>query len=209
MTRALAPTSEHARSHAAARALRRLRVAFGLALVVSACSSKPRPHTPQGPFDLQGTTVNPLAATTAATVLVFVTTECPISNRYAPEVQRVEREFSPRGVKFFLVYSSRLDTVAEIRAHLSAHGYAIPALRDPDGVLVARAKARRTPEAAVFGPSHALAYSGRIDDRFVDFGQERQVPQHHDLESALAAVLRGEPVVPNRRDAVGCSIAQP
>ncbi len=49
--------------------------------------------------DLDGRNVDVLAgAGTKATVLVFVGVDCPISNRYAPELERLEREFSPRGI---------------------------------------------------------------------------------------------------------------
>ena len=45
----------------------------------------------RGVFDLDGRLVDPLAlpAGTRAHVLVFTTTDCPISNRYAPEIQRL------------------------------------------------------------------------------------------------------------------------
>jgi hypothetical protein len=183
--------------------LRAARVAL-LALLVSC-------HPLQGagkPTDLDGKPTDPFAQPSAATVLVFVTTECPISNRYAPEVGRLSGLFRPLGVKFWLVYPSALDSVTKIRAHLQQYHYSLPALLDPEGVLVKRAKAERTPEAAVFRRNGVLAYSGRIDDRFVDFLQERVEPRQHDLEAALSAVLRGGNVVPARREAVGCSIVQ-
>jgi hypothetical protein len=165
------------------------------------------PAQPTGPFDLRGAVVDPLAQPAKLTALVFVTTECPISNRYAPEVGRLSAHFAELGVKFFLVYPSRLDSVDEIREHLTQHGYSLPALRDPDGVLVKASKVQRTPEVALFAPGRTLLYSGRIDDRFVDFGRERLAPDSHDLEDALTAALAGGPVVPARRDAVGCTIA--
>jgi hypothetical protein len=37
-------------------------------------------------------------------VLVFVRTDCPISNRYAPELRRLQDRFAPRGMAFWLVY---------------------------------------------------------------------------------------------------------
>src|SRR5207249_9516148 len=37
-------------------------------------------------------------------VFIFVSTDCPISNRYAPEIRRVEGKFAPAGVRFWLVY---------------------------------------------------------------------------------------------------------
>ena len=45
----------------------------------------------------------------AITVLIFVSTDCPVSNRYAPEITRLLEEFSPRGVRFQLVYPNPLE----------------------------------------------------------------------------------------------------
>jgi len=176
-----------------------------LLLCASACGRAPA--QPPSPVDLRGVAVDPLAEPAKLTALVFVTTECPISNRYAPEVRRLYTRFAQLGVKFFLVYPSKLDSVDEIREHLTQHEYSMPALRDPGGALVVAAKVQRTPEAAVFAPNRTLLYSGRIDDRFVDFGRERLSPSSHDLEDALSAALAGRAVVSARRDAVGCTIA--
>ena len=43
------------------------------------------------------------AAAPDLTVLVFTTTDCPISNRYAPELRRIEDRFASDGVDFVLV----------------------------------------------------------------------------------------------------------
>ena len=43
-------------------------------------------------------------AGTKAIVFLFTSTDCPISNRYAPEVRRIAEAFGPKGVVFRLVY---------------------------------------------------------------------------------------------------------
>ena len=112
----------------------------------------------------------------APTVLVFTRTDCPISNRYAPELQRLGRRFRGRGVTFRLVYPDPAETPAAIREHARAFGLGTDVLRDPRHALVRLAGATVTPEAAVFvaGPSGPrLVYRGRIDDRAVDLGRAR------------------------------------
>ena len=37
-------------------------------------------------------------------VFIFLRTDCPISNRYAPELTRIAKEFQGRHVAFYLVY---------------------------------------------------------------------------------------------------------
>lgn len=140
------------------------------------------------------------------TVLVFVRSDCPISNRYAPELERLYREYSPPA-SFYLVYPDRSETKAAIEKHRTDYGYTFGALRDPDGSLVKLSKVRVTPEAAVFAAGGELLYHGRIDDRYVDFGKSRPQPTTHDLEEALQAVLAGKPVKVASTRAIGCFIA--
>lgn len=139
-------------------------------------------------------------------VLIFIRSDCPISNRYAPELERMYKEYSPRAA-FYLVYADPAETADSIRKHMAEYGYALSALRDPRHVLVAEAKARVTPEAALFSAAGQLLYHGRIDDRYVDFGKARAQPTRHDLEDALRATLAGQPVQESSTRAIGCFLA--
>ena len=142
----------------------------------------------------------------ALTVLIFVSIDCPVSNRYAPEIRRLHDEFTPRGVRFRLVYPNPLDDEAAIGRHLRDFGYPNIAERDRDRTLVNMAGATITPEAAVFDSRERLVYRGRIDDRFVELGRERPSATRRDLRDALTAVLAGKPVSPSQTQAVGCFI---
>ena len=142
----------------------------------------------------------------AITVLIFVSTDCPVSNRYAPEIKRLYEEFTPRGVRFRLVYPNPLDDESAINRHRLAFGYPPIAERDGDHSLVKAAGATITPEAVIVD-SQRVVYRGRIDDRFVELLRERPAPTQHDLRTAMTAVLAGEPVHPARTQAVGCFIA--
>jgi thiol-disulfide isomerase/thioredoxin len=159
---------------------------------------------------LSGASVDALQAPagTKAIVFLFTSTDCPISNRYAPEVQRVVSEFAGKGVVFRLVYPNSSDEAAAIREHMTAFSYAglMEALRDPAHALVRFAKATITPEAAVVAGGRVV-YRGRIDDRYVDLGLERPAPTRHDLADALAAVIAGQRVPHATTQAVGCFIA--
>lgn len=148
-----------------------------------------------------------MIAALAMTVLIFISTDCPISNRYAPEIKRLHDEFTPRGIRFRLVYPNPLDTDPIIKTHREEYGYPDITERDGDHALVRKAGATITPEAAVFDGKERLVYVGRIDDRFVELGRERPAPTRRDLREALTALLEGRPVRPAQTQAVGCFIA--
>lgn len=156
---------------------------------------------------LDGTSVEPFAPASdvEATVLLFVMTDCPISNRYAPEIRRLHEEFAGR-VRFWLVYVDAQRPLEELREHRSSFGYPFPALRDVDGALVAHAGATVTPEAAVFDARQRMIYRGRIDDRFVSFGVARRAPRTRDLHDRLSRITAGEILAFSETRAVGCYI---
>src|SRR5579863_3223188 len=145
-------------------------------------------------LDLDGRRVNPLATKGKAVVFIFVSTDCPIANRYAPEIKRLAAFYRERDVALWLVYADRREDVTKIQTHLKEYGYKIAALRDPSHRLVARCHVTKTHEAAVFAPDGREVYRGRIDDRFTGYGKSRSEPQHRDLQEALDAVLARRPV---------------
>ncbi len=159
---------------------------------------------------LSGAPVDALQAPagTKAIVFLFTSTDCPISNRYAPDVRRLVEDFGPKGVVFRIVYPNPADEAAAIRTHMSDFGYAnvMEPRRDPKHTLVKFAGATITPEAAVV-VNGRVVYHGRIDDRYVDLGLERPAPTTRDLEEALRAVLSGAKVPHPKTQSVGCFIA--
>jgi hypothetical protein len=161
-------------------------------------------------YDLQGKPVRTLAATgTRAVVLIFIATDCPISNRYAPEIERLEREFAGKPVAFWLVYPNATETSAGVVQHRAAYHLDGVTLVRPSEWLIAEARATITPEAAVLVPEGSglrNVYAGRIDDRYVDIGKERPRATRHDLEDAVKAVLASGSVAPPGGPPVGCGI---
>ena len=139
-------------------------------------------------------------------MFLFTRTDCPISNRYAPEVHRLHAKFANRGVDFWLVYPDPDESAEAIRQHIEEYDYALRPLKDPEHTLVRLTEARVTPEAAVFAGVGNMVYRGRIDDRYVDFGKARAAATTHDLEQALLATLDGRPVADPTTEAVGCYI---
>jgi len=146
------------------------------------------------------------AADAVAQVLLFLATECPVANRYAPEVKRLAAEFEPDGVEFVLVYADAVDTPERVRAHRTEYAYTIPAVLDHGQRLVERTGATMTPEAAVYDDEARLVYRGRIDDRQVEYGVERHEPRARDLHRVLTALAAGERLELETTKAVGCFI---
>src|SRR4051812_37777296 len=101
--------------------------------------------------DLDGRTVQPFARSAAhGVVLVFVRSDCPIANRYAPDLERLRQHATAAAIDFWLVFVDPAESAATSREHLRRFGYTGRALRDPAHDLVRLTGATITPEAAVF-----------------------------------------------------------
>jgi thiol-disulfide isomerase/thioredoxin len=157
--------------------------------------------------DSAGKVVDPLAnAKGRPVVLIFVRTDCPITHRYAPEITRIANKYAAKA-EFWLVYPSRRDTAQLIAKDKQQFEHKLPALRDPDQMLVRKAKAEITPEAAVFDSKGALVYHGRIDDWYVAFGRSKAKATTHELDDAVQATLDGRDVDNPETKAVGCYLS--
>ena len=178
-------------------------------VVLSAENAK-TPLSAMRGFDLAGHPLDPFESANAkAVVLIFVGTDCPISNRYAPEIRRLDEEFARSNVRFWLVYADADTSPGAIREHIKEYQLPQEVLRDPQHALVRLSQARVTPEAAVFLPGRRLVYHGRIDNRYEDLGKERPDATQRDLRDVLEAILKGNPVPYASARAVGCFISDP
>jgi thiol-disulfide isomerase/thioredoxin len=155
----------------------------------------------------QGAPANLLeSARGTVAVLIFVRTDCPICNRYAPNIQRI-RAHAAADTNFFLIFPDKSESSASIQKYVSVFGYKFPAIRDPDHFLVKRAHAKFTPEAAVFDRNGNLIYHGRIDNLYEAFGRARPAPTTHELEDAIQAAWGGRALPRNEVVGVGCYIS--
>ena len=166
--------------------------------------------------DLNGRVVTPFAPDGRANVVFFVATDCPVSNSYAPEIHRVCRDYSSRGVGCSLIYEdvdthpspAHLDQ--QVRQHLKEYGYdGFSAVVDRERAAATYVNASITPQAFVIDRSGDVRYRGRIDNLYAALGKTRQQVTRHDLRDALDAVLAGGKVQHPETEALGCFITDP
>ena len=158
--------------------------------------------------DIDGRPVAPFAPAGKAHVLFFVSSDCPVSNSYAPEIQRICKAYEPGGVACSLAYEDVTIDEGAVRRHMDAFAYrGIPATIDSSRALAGRARATITPAAVVVDKSGQIRYRGRIDNLYSSLGKPRQQVTMHDLTDALDAVVSGKPVARPETEAIGCFIA--
>jgi len=160
--------------------------------------------------DVDGTLRSPLEVLGQAAILIFVATDCPISNFYAPEIQAICKDYGTKGVNCSLIYEDvQVDSNA-VHKHMADFQYRnLPAFIDTSRSLSNKLSATVTPEAVLLDRSGKVRYRGRINNFYADLGKPRRQATVHDLRDALDAVLAGKPVAVPETHAVGCYIVNP
>jgi len=142
-----------------------------------------------------------------ASVFFFILQDCPVSNRFAPEIARIVQDYKSKPVRFFLVYVDAAASAKEIEKHGREFNLpGVPVIHDAKHQLVAASGASITPEVAVVGQKGEIVYRGRIDNLYEALGKPRRVVTEHDLRNALDAVLQNKRVAIARTSAIGCYI---
>ncbi|MES2460029.1 MAG: redoxin family protein [Armatimonadota bacterium] len=153
--------------------------------------------------------VTALAPKAKTTVLVFLGTNCPISNRYAPSVAALARGVKGKSAAVVLVYANAGITKAKATQHAREYGLVgMPILLDPTQAVADAVGATVTPEAAVLDASGKVRYLGRIDNSNIQRASSGRPggATRHDLQAAVDSVLAGKKVASSRLPAVGCAI---
>lgn len=143
-----------------------------------------------------------------AIVIVFIGTECPISNLQVVTLAEMHQKYSPKGVQFLAVNSNDHDTFDEVVQHAKERKIPFPVLKDDSQTAADALGARRTPEAFLLDSDLVIRYHGRVDDQY-GYTYRRAAPTKTELKDAIEEVLAGKPVtVPETKKFDGCIIGR-
>jgi cytochrome oxidase Cu insertion factor (SCO1/SenC/PrrC family) len=151
-------------------------------------------------IDMNGRTVTYNVHTDKVTVIVFVSTRCPISNAFNFRLNALYSRFSDR-VQFAVVDSNVNESLEEIAAHAKAMEYDFPVFQDVNSSLADLLGAKATPDSFVIDRHGAVVYHGYIEDT-----PNPQRSTDPALRVAVEATLGGRPVPKRETHARGCAI---
>jgi len=134
-------------------------------------------------------------------VVLYIATECPVSNAYNERMEKLYESYSKKGVAVIGVNSNKAEDVKRITAHAKEHGFKFPVLKDEQNKIADLYGAQVTPESFVIDPKGKLLYHGRIDDN-----RKGDNIKSRDLANALEDLLAGKSVATAEAKAFGCTI---
>lgn len=135
------------------------------------------------------------------TVVMFIATQCPISNDYNERMTALHKEFAEKGIAFVGINSNKQESVDEIKQHAADNGFKFDVLKDWNNEIADAYGAQVTPEVYVLDQKATLLYHGRIDD-----SRDASKIKTHDLKETLNTLLAGKSVEKTKTKAFGCTI---
>jgi peroxiredoxin len=134
-------------------------------------------------------------------VVMFISTQCPVSNAYNERMKKLSEAYAGKGVAFIAINANKAEDPKSIADHAREHGFKFPVLKDALNKVADLYAAEVTPEAFVINTGGKLLYHGRIDDN-----RKVEKVTTNDLALALDALLAGKAVASATPRAFGCSI---
>jgi protein-disulfide isomerase len=138
-----------------------------------------------------------------ATVLIFVSSECPVSNAYNGRMNALYSDYNSKKVRFIFADANVTETLTQIRQlrNRPDNPLTVPTYYDANNVLADQLGAHATPEAYVIDNAGVVRYHGAIDNN----KDPKQVTAQS-LRNAIDAVLTGKTVQIATTRAFGCTI---
>jgi len=148
------------------------------------------------------------AAGAPVLVVAFICNHCPYVKHIAPALAEVTSRMIDRGVAVFGINPNDAeaypdDSPEQMDREAAVHGYRFPYLVDADQSVAKAYGAACTPDLFVFDAERQLAYRGQFDSTRPSSDDPAT---GFDLESAVDALLNGEPVPEPQLPSMGCSI---
>jgi peroxiredoxin len=137
----------------------------------------------------------------SGTVVIFIATQCPVSNDYNTRMQKLAEDYRAKGINVVGINSNMKELAPEVKQHAADKGLTFPILKDTGNVVADTFNARVTPEAYFIDAAGKLVYHGRIDN-----SRNSESITASELRDAIDATLAGKPVEKTEVKAFGCSI---
>ena len=136
-----------------------------------------------------------------AIVILFIATQCPVSNAYNSRMEELFLEYKEKDIAFLGINSNKEEVVSEIEEHAKENGLSFTILKDEKNIIADKFEASVTPEAYILNKEFEFLYHGRIDD-----SRRESDVSTTDLKNALDEIISDKKVSDPETKAFGCSI---
>lgn len=142
------------------------------------------------------------------TVIMFICNHCPFVIHVNPEISRMAKEFTDKGISFIGISSNDVIGYPQDRPELMTikaieASYSFPYLYDKTQEVAKAYDAACTPDFYLFDKSLSLTYRGQLDDSRP--GNNIPLSGHH-LRLAINNLLEKKKPIKDQKPSIGCNI---
>lgn len=140
-------------------------------------------------------------------VYIFMLEDCPITQFYTLALREMHETYDPYGLNFVGLFPNRYSSPEKIDSFQQQYKIPFSLKTDYFQTKTKFFEATVTPEVVIYNHTYQeILYKGRIDNAYFRVGKKRGVTTTADLEDALEAIVRGEPIAVKETEAIGCFI---
>jgi len=143
-----------------------------------------------------------------ATVVMFICNHCPYVVHLHQGLLALANDYIPKGISFIAISSNSIkshpqDGPERMRELGEELGFPFPYLYDETQEVARAYAAACTPDFSIFDGELACVYRGRFD---ASTPRTETPVTGKDIRAALDKILAGQPVNPDQKHSIGCSI---
>lgn len=134
-------------------------------------------------------------------VVMFVSTQCPVSNAYNSRIILLAEVARQNNLDFIAINSNATESLEDIRRYATEKGLTFPVLKDEGNAVADLFGATVTPEVFLIDKNQIIRYHGGIDND----QREAKVTERY-LENAIKTYASGGQIQPDDVRPKGCII---
>ena len=139
-------------------------------------------------------------------VFIFLDVECPISQYYTQNLQKLFVKYQMANIVFFTIFPTKYTHKAEIEFFNKKYELTIPSILDKFQNITKKLNATVTPEVFVLNKGGQIVDSGCIDNSFFALGKRNLTPKKLYLEQTLELLINNKVPQKSHVEAIGCEI---
>lgn len=155
---------------------------------------------------IEGNSIQLFNTNNVGTVVLFISTDCPIGNSYQPLLEQLRSQWSQHKLQLVMIHGNPEVTKDQALQHAKEYNVRWPVVLDPQQKIAKLLQAKNIPESFVLDKEGNVVYRGRIDDQYSTLGKKRPAPTTNDLRDAVNCLLNSKPIAIRETKAVGCVI---
>ncbi len=137
-------------------------------------------------------------------VLVWLSTDCRLSQKYTLVLRHLSEKYKPNGVSFVGVFPA--NTKREVRKFSRKYQMNFSSLSDMDKRMTSQYHATITPEVVLLDSLGQVYYRGAIDNQTLALGKFLPYSTEDYLQNAINQLLLDRPCTLAQTTPIGCII---